>query len=229
MRPWQPLHRFPMYRLVLLDRDGVINHRPSPKRDGHPGNYIKTPREWSPIPGALEAVATLNALGCLVAVCTNQSGVGRGIMSTDALAAVHRHMEAALREAGGRLDGVYVCPHRPDEACACRKPRPGLLREAMADFRVRAAETCFVGDSLRDIEAARAARCEAILVRTGGGAAVEAEARIAGVRFVYDDLAAAVDRLSATATTAGTTATSQGATSQGAGVDFRGRPAGSAG
>ena len=180
-----------MYRLVLLDRDGVINHRPPPGPDGDPGNYIKTPAEWRPIAGGPEAVAALNARGCLVAVCTNQSGVGRGVMSADDLAAVHRHMEAALHAAGARLDRVYVCPHGPEDACGCRKPRPGMLLAAMRDFGVTAPETCFVGDSQRDMDAALAAGCEPILVRTGYGAEAETGARAAGVCHVYDDLAAA--------------------------------------
>ena len=186
-----------MYRLVLLDRDGVINHQPPPGHDGDPGNYIKTPGEWRPIAGGPEAVALLNALGCFVAVCTNQSGVGRGVMSADDLAAVHRHMETALRAAGARLDRVYVCPHHPGEACACRKPRPGMLCAAMRDFGVTGPDTCFVGDSQRDVDAALAAGCEPILVRTGNGAEAEAGARAAGVRRVYDDLAAAARSLAA--------------------------------
>lgn len=178
-----------MYRLVLLDRDGVINHRPPPKRDGDPGNYIKTPAEWSPIEGGPEAVASLNALGCFVAVCTNQSGIGRGVMSDGDLALVHGCMEAAMHSAGARLDHVYVCPHRPEDACSCRKPSPGMLYAAMTDFGVPRRDTCFVGDSLRDMEAALAAGCEPILVRTGNGADAETEARALGVRRVYDDLA----------------------------------------
>ena len=186
-----------MYRLVLLDRDGVINHRPPPGHDGDPGNYIKTPAEWRTIAGAPEAVAALNARGCLVAVCTNQSGVGRSVMSADDLAAVHRHMDAILRAAGARLDRVYVCPHHPDDACACRKPRPGMLRAAMRDFGVTGPDTCFVGDSQRDVDAALAAGCEPILVRTGNGTVTEPGARAAGVRHVYDDLAAAARSLAA--------------------------------
>ena len=186
-----------MYRLVLLDRDGVINHLPPTKHDGDPGNYIKTPAEWSPIAGGLAAVASLNARACTVAVCTNQSGVGRGLMSGNDLAAVHRRMAAVLGARGARLDRVYVCPHHPADGCACRKPRPGMLCAAMADFDVAGRDTCFVGDSLRDMEAAFAAGCDPILVRTGNGACVEAEARALGVRLVYDDLAAAAGGITA--------------------------------
>lgn len=181
-----------MYRLVLLDRDGVINHPPPPGPDGDPGNYIKTPAEWRPIAGGPAAVAALNARGCIVAVCTNQSAVGRGIMSAEDLAAVHRRMDATLRAAGARLDGVYVCPHRPEDACACRKPRPGMLHAAMRDFGIAAPETCFIGDSQRDMDAALAAGCEPVLVRTGYGADAEPGTRAAGVCRVYEDLAAAV-------------------------------------
>ena len=186
-----------MYRLVLLDRDGVLNHCRPRKCNGHPENYIKTPAEWAPIVGSPQAVAVLNARGCRVAVCTNQSGIGRGLMSDADLAAVHRRMGAALEGAGARIDRVYFCPHRPDEGCACRKPMPGMLQAAMTELGASERETCFVGDSLRDMQAALAAGCEPILVRTGNGSRDEKQARSAGVRRVYDDLAAAIRSLPA--------------------------------
>ena len=174
----------PMLKLVLLDRDGVINHESE--------NFVKTPSEWMAIDRSPEAIAELNAKGLIVAVCSNQSAIGRGVMTDEALQAVHRHMDAALHAAGAHVEQIYVCPHTPDEDCECRKPKPGLLRAAMADFDATPSQTCFVGDSLRDAEAALAADCEPILVLTGNGRRDEAAVRLLGVHRVHDDLAAAV-------------------------------------
>lgn len=169
-----------MTRLILLDRDGVIN-QDSP-------DYIKDVTEWVPIAGSLDAIAALKRAGYLVAVCTNQAGVGRGLFSLDALGRVHARMNAELGRRGCALDGLRFCPHRPDDGCNCRKPRPGMLIEAMRELAVAPAEALFVGDSLRDMEAAAAAGCRAALVRTGSGAAIEATARRMGIDCVADDL-----------------------------------------
>ena len=180
-----------MYRLVLLDRDGVINRGRPERRPAHPDGYVLAPDAWLPIPRSLEAIAALNASGCSVAVCTNQSPIGRGMMSEGDLTAIHDHMRAALRTVHGHIDGIFFCPHRPDERCGCRKPKPGLLQAAMRDFGVPASATCFVGDMLSDMEAAIAAGCEPVLVLTGHDDATELEARALGVRHIYADLAAA--------------------------------------
>ena len=182
-----------LHRLVLLDRDGVIN-RENPRRlpDDHPDNFIRAPEAWHPIRRSPEAVAALNAAGRTVAICTNQSAIGRGLLSCAGLAAIHERMRMRLEAAGAHVHGIYVCPHRPDECCECRKPKPGLLLAAMRDFATPPEETCFVGDATRDMAAALAAGCEPVLVRTGRGAGAEAAARTLGVRRIHADLAAAV-------------------------------------
>ena len=156
-----------MAKLILLDRDGVIN-LDSP-------DFIKSPDEWQAIPGSLQAIAELSSAGRQVGVCSNQSGVARGLLSKAALAAIEKKMRDHLAEYGVDLDLVLYCTHHPDDGCACRKPKPGMLLDAMAALGTAAADTCFVGDSLRDLHAARAAGCEPVLVQTGNGAETLAE------------------------------------------------------
>jgi D-glycero-D-manno-heptose 1,7-bisphosphate phosphatase len=169
-------------RLVVLDRDGVINE--------DSGEFIKSVAEWRPIRGSLEAIAALNRGGFRVAVVTNQSGVGRGLFTEQTLGAIHERMDADVRATGGELAAVYYCPHRPDEGCECRKPRTALLRRLERDLGHSLAGVPFIGDRLSDIEAADAVGARAILVRTGTGSATE---RLLGERSleVFDDLAAA--------------------------------------
>lgn len=171
-----------MARLILLDRDGVINAESEA--------FIKGADEWQALPGSLAAIAQLKRRGFKVAVCSNQSGVGRGLMSEAALERIHEKLLAGLAELGADLDAVRYCPHHPDDDCDCRKPRPGMLLDIMAELGATAAETVFVGDSLRDLQAADAAGCRAALVRTGNGAATEAQAGAMGVIWVGDDLSA---------------------------------------
>ena len=173
--------------LVLLDRDGVINED-SP-------TYIKRAAEWRPIAGSLDAIARLNRAGRKVAICSNQAGVGRGILSMEGLNEIHREMRERLAEAGGHIDGIFCCIHSPDEGCECRKPAPGLLKRAMAELNHQPDTTTFIGDSLRDMQAALAARCAPVLVRTGNGTDAEPGARAIGVDRIFDDLATATDWL----------------------------------
>lgn len=175
-------------RVVLLDRDGVIN--------ADSDAFITRPGLWRPLPGSLEAIASLHAGGWQVAVCTNQSGLARGLLDEATLEAIHRRMEAAVRAAGGRLAGIYVCPHGPDSDCTCRKPRPGLLQAALRDLQTEPAAVPVIGDSLRDLQAARAAGTRPILVRTGNGERTLAElpAELSDVP-VFADLAAAARHL----------------------------------
>jgi len=171
-----------MARLILLDRDGVINFD-SP-------DYIKTAAEWRPIPGSLEAIAMLRAHGAKVAVCTNQAGIARGKFSAADLAAIHSKLNSVLAALDTRLDGLTYCPHHPDDGCDCRKPKPGMLLAMMREFAADPTETVFVGDSLRDLQAANAAGCKAVLVRTGAGRETEPRARADGLTFeAFDDLA----------------------------------------
>jgi len=150
-------------QLVLLDRDGVINFD-SP-------DYILTPAQWRPIPGSLEAIARLTQAGMKVAVCSNQSALGRGMMSLATFEAIQAKMVAAVTEAGGSFDYIVYCPHGPDDDCVCRKPSPGMLLEAIEaiDDSIEKDAILMVGDSIRDIEAAFAAGVKGMLVSSGYG------------------------------------------------------------
>jgi D-glycero-D-manno-heptose 1,7-bisphosphate phosphatase len=169
-------------KLLVLDRDGVINQESE--------NFIRTPEEWIPLPGALQAIAELTRAGYAVIVATNQSGVGRGLFTAAVLDAIHRTMKAAIEGAGGRLAGIFVCPHAPDACCDCRKPRPGLMRQIEATFGQSLAGQPVVGDSERDLRAAWAVGARAILVRTGNGRDTEARLARREQLEVFDDLSA---------------------------------------
>jgi len=172
--------------LVILDRDGVINYDSAA--------YIRSPDEWRPLPGSLEAIAALHARGRRVVVVSNQSGVGRGLFSEATLAAIHAKMIRAIEAAGGAVSGVYYCPHRPEDACACRKPAPGMLLQIAKDLGCSLVGVPFIGDKVSDVLAADAVRARPILVRTGSGRTAEAELRARAVE-IYEDLAAAVSHL----------------------------------
>lgn len=172
-------------RLVCLDRDGVLNEN----RD----DYVKAVAELILLPGSAEAVARLNRAGYPVALVTNQSAVGRGILKEETLGAIHAELGCRLAEAGAHLDAIYCCPHRPEEGCACRKPRPGMLLQAACDFGVQPAEIILIGDARGDIEAGRAAGSWTVLVRTGKGAEADPSAWPVQPDAVVADLPAAVD------------------------------------
>jgi D-glycero-D-manno-heptose 1,7-bisphosphate phosphatase len=148
-------------KYVLMDRDGVINED-SP-------DFIKTPDEWIPLPGSLEAIALLHKHGFIVVVITNQSGVGRGLLNTATLERIHAKMAAMAETQGGKIERIYVCPHAPDAGCACRKPKPGLLHAFARDYRADLQNLPFVGDAMRDVQAALAAGAKPMLVQTGKG------------------------------------------------------------
>jgi len=148
-------------KLIILDRDGVINHDSDA--------YIKGPDEWRPIAGSLEAIARLSKAGYRVVVATNQSGVGRGLFNLATLASIHTKMHQAVTTAGGHLDAIFFCPHAADAHCHCRKPEPGMLEEILRRFDVEAASVTTVGDSLRDLQAAAAVGSKPVLVLTGKG------------------------------------------------------------
>ena len=149
-------------KLVILDRDGTINE----DRD----DYVKSPEEWVPIPGALEAIARLNHNGWHTVVATNQSGIGRGLFDMATLNAMHLKMHQMLAKHGGRIDAVFFCPHTPEDHCDCRKPLPGLFRQIGERFGVDLTEVQAVGDVLRDLQAGVEVGCEPHLVRTGKAA-----------------------------------------------------------
>jgi D-glycero-D-manno-heptose 1,7-bisphosphate phosphatase len=179
-------------KLIILDRDGTINE----DRD----DFVKSPDEWVPIAGSLEAIARLNHAGWHTVVATNQSGLARGLFDMATLNAIHAKMNRALGEIGGRIDAVFFCPHGPDDGCACRKPLPGLLTTIGERYGVSLRETYAVGDSLRDLEAGVAAGCAPHLVRTGKGALLDDDAlRMLRKRFphavVHADLASFAQQL----------------------------------
>lgn len=181
--------------LILLDRDGVLNEdRP---------DYVTAPDQLILIPGAAEAVARMNALGWTVVVCTNQACVGKGIIDTARLALIHAHLRDGLARAGARLDDILFAPDPPWAASDRRKPGPGMLREAMAKYRTAPAETVFIGDNLTDLQAAKAAGCRRILVRTGKGRLTQANGWPADLLpvTVAENLIEAVDRLTTAETT----------------------------
>jgi len=148
-------------KLIVLDRDGVINHDSE--------DYIKTPEEWRPLHGSLDAIAALGAAGFRVVVVSNQSGIGRGFLKEAVLEDIHRQMLSAVAAAGGSIAGIYYCPHSPDDGCVCRKPRTGLLDRINADYGVPLAGLPIIGDKATDIELARRVGARPILVLTGYG------------------------------------------------------------
>lgn len=149
-------------KLVILDRDGTINEDSD--------DFIKTPEEWQPLPGSLEAIARLNHAGWHVVVATNQSGLGRGLFDVSTLNAMHAKMHKLLAAVGGRVDAIFYCPHGPEDACRCRKPEPGLFELIAERFCADLRQVPAVGDSARDILAGIAVGCEPHLVLTGKGA-----------------------------------------------------------
>jgi len=181
-------------KLVILGRDGILNLY----RDDH----VKSPEEWQPVPGALQAVARLNQAGWHAVVATNQSGIGRGLVDMASLNAVHRRMMQLLSEQGGRIDAVFFCPHPPEEECECRKPLPGLMLQIAERYGLDGllARVPMVCDTTRDLQAAVAAGCEPHLVRTGRAATLSTDelarwaSDVDGVT-VHDDLAAFVEFL----------------------------------
>jgi D-glycero-D-manno-heptose 1,7-bisphosphate phosphatase len=174
-------------RLIVLDRDGVINRESS--------HFIRSPAEWLPLPGSIQAIADLTAAGFTVVVATNQSGVGRGLFTAETLAAIHARMTDVIEDAGGRLAGIFFCPHRPEDGCECRKPRPGLMRQVEGHFGTLLRGQPAIGDSRRDLEAAWQVGARAILVRTGNGAATEERLDAGAPVEVFPDLAAAAAAL----------------------------------
>jgi D-glycero-D-manno-heptose 1,7-bisphosphate phosphatase len=174
-------------KLVILDRDGTINE----DRD----DFVKSPEEWVPLPGALEAIARLNHAGWHVVIASNQSGLGRGLFDMAAINAMHAKMNQLLSRQGGRVDAVFLCPHAPDEQCNCRKPLPGLFDQIGERYGANLREVPAVGDSLRDLQAGVAAGCEPHAVLSGKlGELDEAErerelAKVPGVA-VHKDLVA---------------------------------------
>ncbi len=174
-------------KLIVLDRDGVIN------RDSD--QFIKSPDEWRPLPGSLEAISRLNHAGFRVVVATNQSGIGRGLFDMAALNAIHEKLHKALGAVGGRIDAFFYCPHTGDSQCECRKPKPGMLREIGLRFGVDLAGVPCIGDSLRDLVAADAVGGQPILVLTGKGENTLRDGNLPKNTIIFPDLAFAASAL----------------------------------
>lgn len=148
-------------KLIILDRDGVINHD-SP-------HYIKTPDEWLPIEGSLEAIARFHQAGWKIVVASNQSGLARQYFDAPTLTKIHNKIRESLASLGGAIDAFFICPHGPDDDCNCRKPKPGLFDDIAKRFDINLQNVPAVGDSLRDLQASHALGCEPWLVETGNG------------------------------------------------------------
>ena len=148
--------------LLILDRDGVINEDSD--------DYIRTVQDWVPIPGSIEAIANLSRAGFRIAIATNQSGLSRGYFTLDTLEEIHAKLCHMVEEEGGNIEGIFYCPHLPDEGCNCRKPATGLIEAIEAELEEPAAGAFFIGDSLKDLQAALAHGCRPVLVKTGKGA-----------------------------------------------------------
>jgi D-glycero-D-manno-heptose 1,7-bisphosphate phosphatase len=174
-------------KLVILDRDGTINHDSDA--------YIKSPAEFRPIAGSLEAIARLTQAGYRIVVATNQSGIARGLFDTATLISIHDLLQRSAAQVGGRIDAFFFCPHAADSSCDCRKPRPGMLREIARRFNVSLADVYMVGDAQRDLEAAAAAGAKPVLVLTGKGEQTQAEGKLPPRTEVFPDLAAFAARL----------------------------------
>ena len=174
-------------KLIVLDRDGTINHDSD--------QFIKSPDEWRPIPGSLEAIARLNHAGYRVVVATNQSGIGRGLFDMDTLNAIHEKMHRSLAQVGGRIDAVFYCPHTADAGCDCRKPKPGLLQEAGKRFHLGMTGVPVIGDGLRDLQAAALVGGQPILVLTGKGEKTLRAGNFPSNTVIFPDLAFAASAL----------------------------------
>lgn len=182
---------FKTMKLIILDRDGVINYESE--------HFIKSPSEWEPISGSLEAIAALKKAGYAITVATNQSGIARGLYTHAVLAKIHEKMAACLKRYGGSVDKIFYCPHSSEDNCSCRKPNVGLLKQISEYYNINLKHVPFIGDSLRDIQAAQQMQCQAILVRTGfGEKTLKQNPNLTNVK-IYNDLADAVkDILSST-------------------------------
>ncbi len=174
-------------KLAILDRDGVINFDSD--------QYIKSPLEWRPIPGSIDAIARLNQNGYRIAVATNQSGIGRGLFDMATLNAINDKMMELVFRQGGRIDALFFCPHTAAEDCACRKPKTGMLEEIAARFHTELKGVPTIGDSLKDLQAAEAVGAQPILVLTGKGAQTKLEGGMPKKTLVFDNLAEAVRQL----------------------------------
>lgn len=174
-------------KLIILDRDGVINFDQE--------SFIKTPEEWVPIEGSLEAIARLNQAGYHVVVATNQSGVARGLLDLATLNAIHRKMHATALSVGAKIDAIFFCPHSANENCDCRKPRTGMFQEIAKRYGIKMKGIPSVGDSLRDLQASYLSGCIPYLVLSGKGQTTLEAGGLPPGTIIYPNLATVVDIL----------------------------------
>lgn len=174
-------------KLIVLDRDGVINQDSDA--------FVKTPDEWVALPGSLQAIARLSQADWTVVVATNQSGLARGLFDMATLNMIHDKMRREVMAAGGNIDAIFFCPHGPDDHCLCRKPLPGMFKDIARRYEAPLHNVPAVGDSLRDLQASHAAGCLPILVLTGNGRKTQDKGQLPEGTRVFDTLAAAVDTL----------------------------------
>lgn len=169
-------------KLIILDRDGVINQ----DRD----DFVKSVDEWIPIEGSMDAIAFLTQAGYNIAVATNQSGIGRKYFTVQDLTEMHAKMHRLVRQAGGEIDGIWFCPHTDADHCSCRKPKPGMVEDILNRFNTDARGVYLVGDSLRDLQAIDAVGGLPVLVLTGKGKKTLAAGGLPENTQVFDDLLA---------------------------------------
>ncbi|MBS7405262.1 MAG: D-glycero-beta-D-manno-heptose 1,7-bisphosphate 7-phosphatase [Oxalobacter sp.] len=174
-------------KLIILDRDGVINEDSDA--------FIKTPDEWIPLPGSLDAIARLTKAGYTIVVATNQSGLGRGYFDIMTLNAIHQKMQNAVKAAGGQIEAIFFCPHTASDNCDCRKPRQGMFSTISERFDTPLEDVPSVGDSLRDLQAAFLAGCTPILVLSGKGKKTLENGGLPPKTIIFDDLSAVADHL----------------------------------
>ncbi|MFL6719470.1 MAG: D-glycero-beta-D-manno-heptose 1,7-bisphosphate 7-phosphatase [Burkholderiaceae bacterium] len=174
-------------KLIILDRDGVINQDSD--------EFIKSPAEWIPIPGSLEAIARLNQAGYRVVVATNQSGVARGLFDVATLNAIHQKLHAEAQQVGADVDAIFYCPHAADDNCDCRKPKPGMLYTIATRFNTSLKGVPNVGDSLRDLQAGYGVGCVPYLVMTGKGSRTLEKGGLPPGTLIFPNLASVVDSL----------------------------------
>lgn len=174
-------------KMIILDRDGVINYDSDA--------FIKSPDEWIPIPGSLEAIARLNQSGYRVVVATNQSGIARGLLDIIALNAIHQKLHRSAQMVGAHIDAIFFCPHAADDNCDCRKPKPGMLQQIAKRFNISLKGVSTIGDSLRDLQAGFTLGCVPHLVLTGKGEKTLEKGGLPPGTLVHSDLASAVDAL----------------------------------
>ncbi len=172
-------------KLAIIDRDGVINQDSD--------EFIKSPDEWIPLPGSLEAIARLSRANWRVVIASNQSGIARGLFSMDTLNLIHAKLRRELAHVGGSVDAIFICPHGPDDGCLCRKPLPGMYLDIARRYDVSLKNAPSVGDSLRDLQAAVAAGCAPWLVLTGNGQKTRDKGDLPAGTQIRENLAAVVD------------------------------------